>query len=86
MMAAASVASFDVIEPSPSPVRPWLVQTLQNTQLTLPTFTVKVFTPVTVNFSGRAFSMAACNAGSTGRGSIEHRNRRRNMLAVYQCR
>ena len=70
MMALESVASFEVIEPSPNPVRPWFVWTLQKAQFTLPTFTTNVFRPVIFRLSGLAFSMAARNGEMTLAGSV----------------
>ena len=72
-MAAATVASLLVTEPSPSPTSPWLVCTLQNTQLALPAFTTKVLRPVIFRLS--AFACASSATGAAPRS--EYRKERR---------
>src|SRR5262245_33807656 len=80
MMACARVASLPMIEPSPSPVRPSLVRTLQKTQFTLPALTMIVFRPVTFRLSVLAFapvSRAGEKCGRASRAPFEKRSVRR---------
>ena len=57
------------VNPSPSPVTPSLVRTLQNTQFTLPTLTMTVFRPVIFRLRGLAFATVSCASEICGRAS-----------------
>ena len=69
VIAWASVASLLVMEPSPRPVSPWFVRTLQKTQLRLPVLTTMGLTPVILRLSERAL------AGRLGQGLPRRRRR-----------
>src|SRR6478672_6485668 len=66
MMAWDMVASLLVTEPSPRPINPWFVYTLQNTQFTLPTLTTNVLIPVIFKLSDFAGLTDSAMAAATG--------------------